>query len=46
MHAHAEQAVGFLPQACRSDMHVCVSVVTKEIVRSHQHFFGLDVDEL
>lgn len=49
MHAHAEQAAVFLLQAhnkTRYGMHVFVSAVTEEIVRSHQYFFGLDVDEL
>lgn len=30
----------------KSGMQVFVSAVTKEIVRSHQYFFGLDGDEL
>lgn len=46
MHAHAEQAAVFLLQAYRFGMQVFVSVVTKEIVRSRQYFFGLNVDEL
>lgn len=37
-HAHAADS--------RFDMHVSLTAIREETVRSHQYFFGLDVDEL
>lgn len=49
-HARAERACcassAGLAGMIENKSYACTSLfVTKEIVRSHQHFFGLDVDE-